>query len=214
MAKHRKRINMKAFTKQEQQRIHDAVTQAEQTTSGEIVPVILAHADDYQGSRCRASALLALAITTFTLWWQVQLPYWAIALLLAVAYAGTSLLLRSLPKLRRRLIANEEIAFRVDEQAMTTFIRHGLHHTRDETGILILICLFEKRVQVLADRGINEKVEQQQWDDIVHTITTGLHNDHACDALCHAIEQCGELLTPHFPIKHDDTNELPNIIHH
>ncbi|MEA3465925.1 MAG: TPM domain-containing protein [Thermodesulfobacteriota bacterium] len=204
---------MKAFTKQEQQRINNAVTQAEQATSGEIVPVILAQADDYQASTCHASALVALAASTVAMWWHA-LPYWAIALLLAATYLGTSFLLRSLPKLRRRLIATEEITFRVDEQAMTTFVRHGLHHTRDETGILILICLFEKRVQVLADRGINEKVEQKQWDDIVSTITTGLHNDHACDALCNAIEQCGELLTPHFPIKHDDTNELPNIIHH
>jgi putative membrane protein len=205
---------MKAFTQQEQQRIEGAVSQAEKKTSGEIVPLILAQADDYQGSRSRFSALVTLAIASITLWLFPHLPYWGVALLLVASYLITSMAINNSRALLRRLISQDEINECVDEKAHASFTRHGLHHTRDETGILILICLFERRVQILADRGINNKVEQQQWEKIVQTITKGLHNDHACDALCDAIQQCGELLTPHFPIKEDDENELPNIIHH
>lgn len=205
---------MKAFTQQEQQQIENAVAQAEQTTSGEIVPVILAQADDYSSSTCRASALLSLAVTSVTIWWQPHLSHWLVTLLLIGSYLISTALLHAIPSLRRYIIGTEEIKFRVEEKAMASFVRHGLHHTRDATGILILICMFEKRVQVLADRGINEKIEQHQWDEIVSVITGGLHSGNACDALCNAIEQCGQLLTTNFPIKDDDTNELPNIIHH
>ncbi|MBW2186667.1 MAG: TPM domain-containing protein [Deltaproteobacteria bacterium] len=205
---------MKAFSQQEQQRIEDAVTQAEKNTSGEIVPLILAQADDYQGSRSRFCALCTLPTASMTVWWFPQLPFWALALILVGSYFISSFIINNSPSLLRRVISHNEINECVDEIAHSSFTRHGLHHTRDETGILIIICLFERRVQILADRGINDKVEQQQWDAVVQTITKGLHSDHACDALCDAISQCGELLTPHFPIKEDDENELPNIIHH
>ena len=82
-----------------------------------------------------------------------------------------------------------------------SFIEQGLHHTRDNTGILILICLFEHRVEVLADRGINALVPKDTWQEIVATVTDGLRRGQACDALCQAIERCGEILTEQFPIR-------------
>jgi putative membrane protein len=87
-----------------------------------------------------------------------------------------------------------------------------LHHTRDKTGILILVSLFEHRVFVLADRGINKQVPKETWDEIVHIVTEGIHSGRTCDALCAAIFRCGELLEVHFPKKTDDTDELPNLI--
>ncbi len=205
---------MTAFTEQEQQRIKDTVAKVELTTSGEIVPIIIPQADSYTATSCRVASLIALAATTFATWWHPGLAYWGIALLLIGSFIATSMLLRGWSALRRYCIGSEELQFRVEEQALTSFVRHGLHHTRDATGILILVCMFEKRVQVLADRGINEKVAQQQWDEIVRIITDGLKNGKACDALCDAIEKCGALVSPHFERRDDDTNELPDLIHH
>jgi putative membrane protein len=205
---------MTAFTPQEQQRIKDTVAKVELTTSGEIVPIILPQADSYTATSCRVGALIALAVTTFASWWHPELAYWSIALTLIGSFILATLLLRALPAVRRYCIGREEINFRVEEQALASFVRHGLHHTRDATGILILVCMFERRVQVLADRGINEKVAQQQWDDIVMTITSGLKSGNSCDALCSAIEKCGTLVAPHFKRRTDDTNELPDLIHH
>ncbi len=207
---------MTEFSTEEQQRIADAVTQAEKSTSGEIVPLILPQADDYQSCRCHTGALLALAVATMWLWLQPGTPYWGIALLLCATYIVTQLVLKLFPPLLHLLVAKDEMSYHVDVKAHSSFVRYGLHHTRDETGILILICLFERRIQILADRGINSKVDPKQWEEIVAIITSGLRTNktpQACDALCQAITKCGELLTPLFPIKDDDTNELPNIIH-
>ena len=75
-----------------------------------------------------------------------------------------------------------------------------------------MISLFEHRVQVLADSGINAKVPPHTWDQIVDIIIDGLKNKRSAAAICQAIERCGELLQEHFPRKHDDTDELPNLI--
>jgi putative membrane protein len=65
---------------------------------------------------------------------------------------------------------------------------------------------------VLADSGINEKVPENTWDEIVTTIISGLKSGDACTAICQAVERCGQLLEENFPRKDDDTDELPNLI--
>jgi putative membrane protein len=98
----------------------------------------------------------------------------------------------------------------VDLRSFAAFTAHGLHHTREHTGILILISLLEHRVEVLADKGINEKVSPGTWDEIVQIVTIGLKSGNACDAFCKAIERCGEILAQHFPRPADDRDELGN----
>ena len=93
---------------------------------------------------------------------------------------------------------------------MAAFTEHVLHYTRDHTGILILVSLLEHRVEVLADRCINEKVPPGTWNEVVEIITAGLKSRHADDAFCKAVERCGEILATHFPRQADDRDELPN----
>ena len=61
---------------------------------------------------------------------------------------------------------------------------------------------------MLADRGINEKVQPGTWDEIVRMLTAGLKSGEACAAFCAAIERCGEILAAHFPWPPDDRDEL------
>jgi len=92
------------------------------------------------------------------------------------------------------------------------FYRHNLHLTRDRTGILIFISVFERKVWVLADQGINQKVPPRTWEEIVAIITEGIKEKRAADAVCQAIRRCGRLIEEHFPRKADDTDELANLI--
>src|SRR4029453_11080056 len=102
------------------------------------------------------------------------------------------------------------IAEAVHSLALASFTQHGLHYTRDHTGILIVVSLLEHRVEVLADRGINAKVEAGTWQEIVTILTDGLKSKQAADAYCSAIKRCGEILAAHFPRQPDEKDELPN----
>jgi putative membrane protein len=95
-------------------------------------------------------------------------------------------------------------------RSLAAFTAQGLHYTRAHTGILILASLLEHRVEVLADKGINEKVPVGTWDEVVQILTRGLKTRNACDAYCKAIERCGDILAQHFPRPPDDQDELGN----
>jgi putative membrane protein len=205
-------IAKELFNEADKQRIESAVKRAEKLTSGEIVPMVVDQSYDYPRAEILGSGLFSLATAVSLSWAFFGESLWHFLWLFALCYFPYKLMIRNLPALRRRLIHTDEISEEVEEKAILSFLEQGLHHTRDETGILILISLFEHRVHVLADRGINNVVPASTWDGIVQTITDGIHNGDTCNALCEAIESCGQLLAEHFPVKADDTDELPNLI--
>jgi putative membrane protein len=200
------------FTDDEKARIEAAVHAAEARTSGEIVPMVVDESYGYPRAEIVGGGSFAMGVALLLSWWFCASSEWFFLPLFLALYLPCKWLIRFTPPLKRLLISNGEISAEVEERALVAFITHGLHRTREENGILILISLMERRVHVLADRGINAKVPTGTWDEIVATITKGLAEGNAADALCTAITRCGDLLAPQFPHRDDDRDELPNLI--
>jgi len=200
------------FTAEEQQRIRAAVAAAEARTSGEIVPQLIDASFDYPRAETFGAGFFALGSAVLASWWFGHSSVWVFLPLFLLGYLPCKWLIRSLPGLHRRLIHPREMAAEVEEKAILSFFELGVHKTRDRTGILILISLFERRVQLLADEGINAKVAPETWAEIVRIITAGLHDGKPCDALCGAINRCADILEQHFPRRDDDSNELPDLV--
>ncbi|MEX0805228.1 MAG: TPM domain-containing protein [Candidatus Binatia bacterium] len=197
------------FTEAEQERIHQAVIDTESRTSGEIVPIIVTASARY--TEIELLGLIAGLFLGMLAEWFWSDPWGSHYFnLWPVIGATLGFLLGRVPSIKRRLAFDSRIAEAVNDSCLAAFTEYGLHYTRDHTGILILVSLLEHRVEVLADRGINEKVEPGTWDEIVKTLTAGLKSGHACDAFCKAIDRCGEILAAHFPRQDDDRDELPN----
>ncbi len=200
------------FSEEEKKRIEAAVRAAESRTSGEIVPLVIDASYDYPRSEILGAGLFALGTAVTLSWAFGGSSVWVFLPLFFLGYFLFRALIRRTPELKRRLLPAAEISEEVEEKALVSFIEHGLHQTRDRTGILILISLLEHRVFVLADAGINAAVAPKTWDEIVGMVTAGIRQGYPCDALCSAIKRCGELLEENFPVKSDDRDELPNLI--
>ena len=84
--------------------------------------------------------------------------------------------------------------------------------TRDDTGILILLLLTDRQFYILADKGINEKVEKNTWDSIKEKMQKMFSRGEFSKGIIHGVEEVGKILSVHFPAKPDDKNELSNRI--
>ena len=202
----------------ERARVETAVKEAEKLTAGEIVVMIISASYQYYLAIVIGAAAFALPLALiFTplagawLWIGGQ-NMWLFLGFLTVFFILFHEIIKRIPWLKRFFISRKEIDDEVEEAAITNFFDQGLYRTRDQTGVLILISVFERRVWVLADRGINTRVSESQWDDIVKMITDGIKQKRPADAICEAVEKIGELLKTYFPIKPDDTDELKNLI--
>jgi putative membrane protein len=198
------------FTTQEQERIQQAVGAAEQKTAGEIVPMIVNASARYAEVEMGGIVTGLVVGTLASFIWHDPWETLHSQLLWPLAGAVVGFLVCIIPAVKRSLIPQDRIETAVDLRSLAAFTAHGLHYTKDHTGILILISLLEHRVEVLADKGINEKVSSGTWDEIVRIVTAGLKSGNACDAFCKAIDRCGEILAQHFPRAADDRDELAN----
>jgi putative membrane protein len=199
----------KFLTEAEQERIHQAVIAAESKTSGEIVPMVVTSSARYTEVELFAViGGLFLGVVLGWLWHDPWEPYGLN--LWPVIGATLGFLVARVPAVKRRLASRSRVEEAVNDRCMAAFTEHGLHYTRDHTGILILVSLLEHRVEVLADRGINEKVPPGTWNEVVEILTAGLKSRQPGDAFCKAVERCGDILATHFPRQADDRDELPN----
>lgn len=98
----------------------------------------------------------------------------------------------------------------LESLAEKEFYKLNMHQTRDKTGILLYFLLGERQFYILADKGINELVDQNVWEDVSKEIQENFRNGYFSLGIIKGIEKVGKLLSEHFPIKSDDTNELTN----
>ena len=197
------------LSREDKIKIEQAIKTIESTTSGEIVPAVFAQSDFYPASHFRlaiAIGILKPTLSLFTEWpegpgsilW-LQLPGLVLGYYLAF-----------IPTLKRWFSTKKEIAEEVHQRALQAFFENNLHATKDRTGILIMVSALEHRVEILADKGINDKVETETWNKILVPFIDQIKNDRLIDGLVETIIECGKVLTEYFPIKDNDRNELSN----
>jgi putative membrane protein len=196
------------FSGAEKERIRQAVQEAEKTTSGEIVVVVVEESDPYReaqlmggiffGALC--AMVLALVLRHVTIWFYIPV---AILLFFPGFY-----LFRRFPDLKLAFLGHKRVEQAVRERAVYGFFQKGVHKTEQETGVLIFISLLERKVWILADKGINEKIESHFWRSLARELVDGIKGRQPLDALCSVIQKCGEELGRHFPEKGGGKNQL------
>lgn len=98
----------------------------------------------------------------------------------------------------------------VKQLAQKEFQRIGMKKTRDKTGILLFIILEAREFYVLADDGIHSIVGDSAWEGIKDLLLQYFKDGDFCHGIVAAVREMGKILSPHFPIKPDDTNEISN----
>jgi putative membrane protein len=206
------------FSQDEQQKIRKAVQNAERKTSGELVPMLVCDSHSYPLAAVRGGGLVALILsillteTVAGMFWLHASNMWIFLCLFFPLYWLANMLISKNPVLKRPFLFNDEMNTEVQHAALAAFFKEHLYKTRDDNGILIYISLLEHRAWILADSGINERIESEEWDAAMQVITNGIKEDHACDSLCQAIEMIGTILESEFPVRDDDQNELHDLI--
>ena len=95
-------------------------------------------------------------------------------------------------------------------RAVDLFSTLRVWDTAENSGILIYVQLVERRVEILADRGIAARVPQAEWDDICREMETSFRHGRWREGALQAVTRSGALLTQHFPAGASNPDELPD----
>jgi len=103
--------------------------------------------------------------------------------------------------------------------AQRVFTRLGMHATRERNGVLIYIATMSRKVAIIGDEGIHQKLGTEYWQKLVEKLIEKFRSAKSsegsaarAEALVGSIIDCGEQLGKFFPLKDDDKNELSNNI--
>ena len=94
--------------------------------------------------------------------------------------------------------------------AQKVFQRIGMTKTAERNGVMIFLATGNKKFAVLGDVGINEKVPEGFWNDVVEIMREHFRQDKFAEGLSEAILRIGEKLKAYFPHQANDKNELPD----
>lgn len=118
-----------------------------------------------------------------------------------------------------------ELRFAIENSLTPGWVWHGMHSrqrawqvfsnlrvwdTEENSGVLIYILLADRKVDIIADRGICKRVDQAEWDRIAGVMKAEFSRGRFQEGSLAGIAEITALLIKHFPADSSGQNELPN----
>ena len=107
-----------------------------------------------------------------------------------------------------RVHIDDECKGDVLDVAADVFHKLKMNKTELRNGVLFYLAVSNRKFAILGDKGINQKVPENFWDNIKDTMLQHFKQQQFTEGLCKGIEMAGEKLKSHFPLQSDDKNEL------
>lgn len=214
------------FSKDELNAIEEAIERAEKGTAAEIIPVVAESSARYDRAEDTFGILLAalaILITYVALpifepnnvsgSWDGVSPLFKAAILavtLFISFILGAFLASRISALCLLFVSKRQLEEEVQNRAENFFHTCGLRRTKDATGVLLYVSLFEHRAVVLADDNAMKALQETQLKEICDLLVNGFKRNEGAEGFTLAIARLGQILAESLPRQADDRNELPN----
>ena len=98
------------------------------------------------------------------------------------------------------------------ERALQWFGQLRIWDTEHNSGVLVYVLLAERRIEIIADRGIDRRVPAQAWQDICASMQQSFAVGDFMDGLQQGLWRIHALLIVHAPAHGPHVNELPDTV--
>ncbi|WP_374681406.1 TPM domain-containing protein [Accumulibacter sp.] len=95
-------------------------------------------------------------------------------------------------------------------RAIDLFSQLRVWDTEHDSGVLIYLQLIDRRVEIVADRGIDRRVGRPFWDAVCRRMEDAFAAGDFENGVLLALQTISEALREHFPASPENANELPN----
>ncbi len=99
------------------------------------------------------------------------------------------------------------------DRALEIFSELKMENTIDRNAVLLYVAVKDRQLAIYADKGINEKMGTQFWEEEVNKMLLQFDKLNYTNGIAHCINDIGKALEENFPYnKQEDKNELPDEI--
>lgn len=200
------------FIESAKKAVGEAVRDLERRTSAEVLVAVRRESGQYRDADFIVGAILAMGWLCLFLYHPEPFDFTALPLEIAGAFAVGALLSAYTPTLRRSFSTATRREREVKRSARAAFVDLGVSRTHARRGVLVYVSLFELRVDVVPDVGIDVRALGARWDDVVRKLDRTVRLDLDVERFTSALAELGALLAERYPREAGDTNELPDTV--
>jgi uncharacterized membrane protein len=95
-------------------------------------------------------------------------------------------------------------------RAVMLFGKLRVWDTERNNGVLIYVLLAERKIEIIADRGLTQHVDHKTWHAVISEMRVAFKAKQFDEGLSFAISQVSQHLITHFPDASVHPNELPD----
>ena len=197
------------FLKESKARVTAMIREVEAQTSAELVVAVKHTSGHYRDVDFLGGFAFALAILCALLFLPVPFAIGAMPIDVVIGFLIGWFFTAHAPVLRRLLLARRRIDAAVHDVACAAFVDRGITRTKGRNGIFVFVSTFERKVEIIADIGIDTSALGEPWRAATASAreaVAGLDFDRFVEAL----RSLGPALGAAMPHTDDDVNELPD----
>lgn len=185
------------------------VAEIEKHTDAELVIVVRGRSGSYAHADYLAGALLAFFGLLFLLFSPIEFQHFWVAIDVALLFVLGAFLSAKSRGLRRLLTTTKFREHAVRTGAAAMFYEAGIANTSAEVGVLVYVSLLERRLELIADRGVLQAVPPLEWNECLFELhQAGKKTEFT--PLLDAIRLLGAILVAYLPATGENPNELPD----
>ncbi|MFA5072615.1 MAG: TPM domain-containing protein [Nitrospirota bacterium] len=204
-----------SLTDQDRARLDKRIAAAEKKTGTQIVVAVIDRSDSYPELPWKAFALGAALAGLLVVIMDIFYLSWILTVFIAVNVilltgACSALLTIIFPGFARLFLHSHRGEVEVHQYAKALFLSRELFATNTRTGILLLISMFERKIVLLPDSGLNKYLPQAAIQTVIARMQTAL----AAGQIAHAFGEGINALETFIPAQPTTSkqNELSNEI--
>ncbi|MBN2030276.1 TPM domain-containing protein [bacterium] len=196
-------------------RLNDLIAETEKKTKTQIVLAVIQRSDSYAELPWKVFALGASIAGLLFFVLNLSFHDWYPQVTVLVAVASTlvcgilfALLTVIIPSFARQFLSADRAEMEVRQYADSLFLSRELFATNHRTGILMLVSLFERRIVILPDRGLENQLKEEDIQSVIAAMTPFLKRKEIGKAFENGLERLSRILGTAGP--EGGENELPD----
>jgi putative membrane protein len=198
---------MEVISSDEQQQLVALIKQQELKTTAELVTVVADAADSY-GIYVICYALVITAAVGLLLNQSISFLWISF---IEVAVFSISYLILRMPVIKTLIVPEAVKKNRARAFSKQCFLELNLHRTEQNSGVMFFVCHFERYVEIIADTGLDEAVDNGQWQVSVNQFSQTIKAGKLYQAYQESIINIGKILAEKAPVTAEkNPDELPN----
>jgi putative membrane protein len=185
------------------------IREIEKRTDAELVLIVRARSHSYAAANYLFGALLAFAGLNFLLFLPFNFHQFWVPIDISLLFVLGAYISSRSNAVRRWLTRKSVRNKSVRDGAAAMFYEAGIANTKAEMGVLVYLSLLERRLELIADRGVLKAVPALEWNQVLFDLHEAGKEPHPKTLLA-GLKKLGVLLALHIPPGAENPNELPD----